>query len=427
MSRRAVDLIAKKKEGLSLQKEEIEFLVNSYVKGQIPDYQMAAFLMAVYFRGLNPEETANLTMSMAYSGETFDLSEFGFILDKHSTGGVGDTTTLVVLPLVAACGGKIAKLSGRGLGHTGGTIDKLESISGFNTELSETQFFKQVKELGVVVAGQTKNLVPADKLLYALRDVTATVDSLPLIAASIMSKKIAGGADGIVLDVKVGRGAFMKDIESARDLARLMVKMGNHVGRKVTAVISDMETPLSLASGNKLEVLEALEVLKGKGSKRLRDLSLVLAQEMLYLAEIDAPLEKILQQKEAYKVFEELVSYQGGDLSQLKLEAAYQKDILALESGYFVDADALQIGEIVCELGAGRKVKEDSIDPDVGVYLHREIGDKIQKGEPLATVYANDKDLLNNAIERLQQVLIIGDKPSLRPVVYEIIRDEDLL
>ncbi len=417
-----VEIITKKRDGYSLSKEEIEFLIQGYVKGEIPDYQMAAWAMAVFFQGLTPAETAALTLSMANSGERLDFNSLGFVLDKHSTGGVGDTTTLIVLPLVALAGGKIAKLSGRGLGHTGGTVDKLEAIPGFKTELTEEEIFWQVENLGLAIAGQTKNLVPADKLLYALRDVTATVDSLPLIAASIMSKKIAGGAQGIVLDVKVGRGAFMKDLESAQKLAELMVDLGRQVGLKVTAVISDMEVPLSRAQGNSLEVLEAVNVLQGKGSRRLRELSLVLAGEMLALDNKKAHLANSLDNGLAYEMFDKLVTIQGGNLQKLKVKALYKKQLLAEKSGYFSVADALKIGEIVRDLGAGRKVKGAKVDPDVGIYFTRDLGDRINQGEVLATIYANNEAALVEAMAKLGGAVKIGPVPYNRPVVLDIIR-----
>ncbi len=424
MSLNTIEIIFKKREGYSLSKEEIEFLIQGYVQGEIPDYQMAAWAMAVFFQGLTPKETANLTTSMARSGTMLDFNSLGFVLDKHSTGGVGDTTTLIVLPLVALAGGKIAKLSGRGLGHTGGTIDKLEAIPGFKTELTEEEIFWQVKNLGLAIAGQTKNLVPADKMLYALRDVTATVDSLPLIAASIMSKKIAGGAQGIVLDVKVGRGAFTRDLESAKELAELMVDLGRQVGLKVTAVISDMEVPLSRAQGNSLEVLEAVNVLQGKGSRRLRELSLVLAKEMLALDNKKANLAKSLENGSALNMFNKLVTFQGGNLQSLQVKALYKRELFAEKSGYFSAADALKIGEIVRDLGAGRKVKGARVNPDVGIYFTLDLGDKINQGDVLATVYANNEAALEEAVEKLSEAVKIGPRPYNRPVVLDIIRSE---
>jgi len=426
MSLSAEQIIHKKRDGQKLKKEEIDFLINGYVAGKIPDYQMAAWAMAVYFRGLSSDETAYLTMSMANSGDLLDLTKLGYILDKHSTGGVGDTTTLVVLPIVAACGGKIAKLSGRGLGHTGGTIDKLESIPGVNTELAEAQFLNQVEEIGLALAGQTQNLVPADKLLYALRDVTATVDSLPLIAASIMSKKIAGGASGIVLDVKVGRGAFMKDLASARELALQMVSLGKYVNRKVTAVISDMDVPLGLAQGNALEVQEAICVLNGQGGRRLRELSLVLAEEMLALAQIPNSAKEALESGEALKMFKKLVAFQGGDLTKFSVKAPYVREVIAEESGYLNDADALLIGELVRDLGAGRKVKGETIDPDVGIVFHHDLGDPVLKGKAIASIYARDQAAIEMAVPRLARTIKISPMPYNKPVVLEIIRSGEL-
>lgn len=427
MSIDMLEIIRKKRDGYKLSHNEIDYLISSYVENKVPDYQIAALLMAIYFKGLDQEELKSFTKSMANSGKVLELDKLGFILDKHSTGGVGDTTTLVVLPLVASLGCYIAKLSGRGLGHTGGTIDKLEAIPGFRTELTESELIQKVKATGVAISGQTENLAPADKLFYALRDVTATVESIPLIASSIMSKKIAGGAHGIVLDVKIGRGAFMKDLESARELATIMVELGTLVGRKVTAVISDMDVPLSRAIGNTLEVLEALEVLQGNGGRRLKELSLVLSEEMLRLNGTDLSslsLEKQLEKGYGYQRFVDLVRSQGGTISELKLSAQFQKSIVATRDGYFEDADAYQIGEIVCDLGAGRKTKGTQVDLDVGVLFSRDLGDWITKGEVLATIYANDELKLIEAHKRLTDVLVIGDRPYAKPVVFEIIRSD---
>lgn len=421
MSLTAYNIITKKRDGFTLSKEEINFLIGGYAKGEIPDYQIAAFLMAVFFQGLDEEETADLTLAMAHSGDMLKFDDLGYVLDKHSTGGVGDTTTLIVLPLVAAAGGKIAKLSGRGLGHTGGTIDKLEAIPGFRTTLSNQELKNQVLDIGLAIAGQTGNLVPADKLLYALRDVTGTVESIPLIASSIMSKKIAGGAHGIVLDVKVGKGAFMKDINEARKLAKLMVALGSLVGKRVTAVLSDMDVPLSKAQGNTLEVIEAINVLKGvEGrSKRLQELSEVLATEMLAL---DSSLDTTLDFPKGYNSFVQVVERQGGDLSKLSLSAPFTEEIITEASGYFSDADALAVGKVVRDLGAGRRVKGEKIDSNVGVLFNKDLGDEIKEGELLATVYASNKNQLDEAVSNLREVLVVGPKPYDKPVVLEVIR-----
>ncbi|MDD2430551.1 MAG: thymidine phosphorylase [Firmicutes bacterium] len=421
MSLTAYNIITKKRDGFTLSKEEINFLIGGYAKGEIPDYQIAAFLMAVFFQGLDEEETADLTLTMAHSGDMLKFDDLGYVLDKHSTGGVGDTTTLIVLPLVAAAGGKIAKLSGRGLGHTGGTIDKLEAIPGFRTTLSNQELKNQVLDIGLAIAGQTGNLVPADKLLYALRDVTGTVESIPLIASSIMSKKIAGGAHGIVLDVKVGKGAFMKDINEARKLAKLMVALGSLVGKRVTAVLSDMDVPLSKAQGNTLEVIEAINVLKGvEGrSKRLQELSEVLATEMLAL---DSSLDTTLDFPKGYNSFVQVVERQGGDLSKLSLSAPFKEEIITETSGYFSDADALAVGKVVRDLGAGRRVKGEKIDSNVGVLFNKDLGDEIKEGELLATVYASNKNQLDEAVSNLREVLVVGPKPYDKPVVLEVIR-----
>ncbi|MDD4693399.1 MAG: thymidine phosphorylase [Firmicutes bacterium] len=421
MSLTAYNIITKKRDGFTLSKEEINFLIGGYAKGEIPDYQIAAFLMAVFFQGLDEEETADLTLTMAHSGDMLKFDDLGYVLDKHSTGGVGDTTTLIVLPLVAAAGGKIAKLSGRGLGHTGGTIDKLEAIPGFRTTLSNQELKNQVLDIGLAIAGQTGNLVPADKLLYALRDVTGTVESIPLIASSIMSKKIAGGAHGIVLDVKVGKGAFMKDINEARKLAKLMVALGSLVGKRVTAVLSDMDVPLSKAQGNTLEVIEAINVLKGvEGrSKRLQELSEVLATEMLAL---DSSLDTTLDFPKGYNSFVQVVERQGGDLSKLSLSAPFKEEIITETRGYFSDADALAVGKVVRDLGAGRRVKGEKIDSNVGVLFNKDLGDEIKEGELLATVYASNKNQLDEAVSNLREVLVVGPKPYDKPVVLEVIR-----
>ncbi|ORX24575.1 pyrimidine-nucleoside phosphorylase [Thermoanaerobacterium sp. PSU-2] len=425
---RMYDLIMKKRDGGTFTKDEIDFIISSYTKDYIPDYQMSALLMAIYFNGMTNEETANMTMAMAHSGDVLDLSEIkGIKVDKHSTGGVADTTTLVLAPLVAACGAPVAKMSGRGLGHTGGTIDKLESIPGMRVELSEQEFIDNVNKYGIAVVGQSSNLTPADKKLYALRDVTATVDSIPLIASSIMSKKIASGADGIVLDVKVGRGAFMKDIESAKKLANLMVEIGNSVGRKTIAHVTNMDEPLGLAIGNSLEVVEAIDVLKGNGSKDLIDVCMVLGADMLTIAgvakdtdEAKKMMEEALTSGKALEKFREFIKAQGGDeriVDDLSLlpQAKYVESWIADEDLYIKDLYALDLGLIAMRLGAGRSTKEDTIDLSVGIMLGGKIGDFIKKGQPIATVYANDKNKLDWAMNEIKKYILVSGQYVERP------------
>ncbi|SNX53188.1 pyrimidine-nucleoside phosphorylase [Thermoanaerobacterium sp. RBIITD] len=425
---RMYDLIMKKRNGGTLSKDEIDFIISSYTKDYLPDYQMSALLMAIYFKGMNPEETSNLTMAMAHSGDILDLSGIsGIKVDKHSTGGVADTTTLVLAPLVAACGAPVAKMSGRGLGHTGGTIDKLESIPGMRIELSEREFIDNVNKHGIAIIGQTGNLTPADKKLYALRDVTATVDSIPLIASSIMSKKIASGADGIVLDVKLGRGAFMKDLESAKKLAKLMVDIGNSVGRKTVAHVTNMDEPLGLAIGNSLEVIEAIEVLKGHGSKDLLDVCMVLGSDMLTISgvakdsdEAKRMLNDALTSGKALMKFREFLSSQGGDdriVDDFSLlpQAKYVEAWTAGEDIYIKDLLALDLGLIAMKLGAGREKKEDTIDLSVGIMLGGKVGDIVKKGDPIATVYANDKEKLKWALNEIKKYIVVTDKYVERP------------
>jgi len=425
---RMYDLIMKKRDGGTFTKDEIDFIISSYTKDYIPDYQMSALLMAIYFNGMTNEETAHMTMAMAHSGDVLDLSEIrGIKVDKHSTGGVADTTTLVLAPLVAACGAPVAKMSGRGLGHTGGTIDKLESIPGMRVELSEREFIDNVNKHGIAVVGQSSNLTPADKKLYALRDVTATVDSIPLIASSIMSKKIASGADGIVLDVKVGRGAFMKDIESAKKLANLMVEIGNSVGRKTVAHVTNMDEPLGLAIGNSLEVVEAIDVLKGNGSKDLIDVCMVLGADMLTIAgvakdtdEAKKMMEEALASGKALEKFREFIKAQGGDeriVDDLSLlpQAKYVEAWVADEDLYIKDLYALDLGLIAMRLGAGRSTKEDAIDLSVGIMLGGKIGDFIKKGQPIATVYANDKNKLDWAMNEIKKYILVSGQYVERP------------
>lgn len=402
---RMVDLIIKKQEGKELTKEEIRFLIEGYTNGSVPDYQMSAFAMAVYFQDMTDRERVEFTMAIAESGDQIDLSEIdGIKVDKHSTGGVGDTTTLVLAPLVASLGVPVAKMSGRGLGHTGGTLDKLESIPGFKIEISEEEFIELVNKNKVAVIGQSGDLCPADKKLYALRDVTGTVNSLPLIAGSIMSKKIAAGADAIVLDVKVGAGAFMKSIEDAEELAHAMVAIGNLAGRNTMAIISDMSQPLGYAVGNTLEIEEAIETLKGQGPADLEELCLELGAQMVYLGEKATSLEEareLLKEKlhngEALEKFKEFIAAQHGNPEvvndySLMPQAKDKKEVYAEESGYVAEINADAIGVAAMSLGAGRATKESEIDLSAGLMLHKKVGEKVAKGDLLVTLYANDKD-----------------------------------
>lgn len=433
---RAYDIIYKKREGQKLNEEELEFLVNGYVEGEIPDYQMSAWAMAVYFQGMDSEETAELTRLMAESGDMIDLSPInGVKVDKHSTGGVGDTTTLVLAPLVASAGIPVAKMSGRGLGHTGGTIDKLESIPNFNTSLSRDKFFDNVNKHGVAVVGQTGNLTPADKKLYALRDVTATVESIPLIASSIMSKKLAGGADAIVLDVKTGNGAFMKDRENAKKLAEAMVSIGKEVGRNTAAYITDMNQPLGKAVGNALEVKEAVKTLRGEGPEDLTELCVELGAGMLKLAgkvENEAEGKEILRENlkngKALDKFAEMITAQGGsaniieDLSLLPT-ADNTLAVKAERSGYVSEIKALDVGLSAMILGAGRENKESEIDLAVGLELNKKIGDKIKEGENLAVLHYNEDENLKEAKDKLLNAFTITeDKAAKKELLYEIIK-----
>lgn len=400
---RAVDLIQKKRDGLELTTQEIEWLISGYANGSIPDYQMSAFAMAVYFKGMSTRETKDLTMCMVATGDQIDLSAIpGVKTDKHSTGGVGDKVTLILAPLVASFGVPVAKMSGRGLGHTGGTLDKLEAIKGYQIDRSQDEFIKQVQDIGLSVIGQSDKLVKADKLLYALRDVTATVDIIPLIASSVMSKKIAAGADSILLDVTVGDGAFMKTIEDAEKLSRLMVDLGKEVGRKTVAVITNMSQPLGRAIGNRLEVLEAIEIMQGKGREDISDFICELGQLMLELAGVSKPLTEIrehLISGPALHKFEEMIAYQGGDLEDLYRlsQAKYQTEILSPMEGYITELPALEFGLLAMRLGAGRAVKSDTLDYESGIVFDRKIGDFVAKGDKIATIYSNqvlDKKVL---------------------------------
>ena len=403
---RMVDMIEKKRDGHALTKEEITFVINGYTDGSIPDYQMSAFQMAVYFQGMTVEETAEFTMAMVESGDQVDLTAIeGIKVDKHSTGGVGDTTTLVLAPLVAALGIPVAKMSGRGLGHTGGTLDKLEAVPGFHIEITDKEFFDLVNTNKIAVIGQSGNITPADKKIYSLRDVTATVSSIPLIASSIMSKKIAAGSDAIVLDVKVGTGAFMKDLPMARELASEMVQIGNKIGRQTMAVISDMNQPLGYAIGNALEVKEAVETLQGNGPEDLHELCLTLGSHMVRLAgkadstdEARRMLEEVIQNGKALETFKLFLKSQGGDTSVIDdlstlPTANYFIEVPAKEAGFVSAITADEIGTAAMILGAGRATKESEIDLAVGLVLHKKIGDSVEVGESLVTIHSNTEDV----------------------------------
>lgn len=399
---RMVDLIEKKKSGKELTKEEIHYIIDGYVKEEIPDYQMSAFMMAVYFQGMTSLETAHLTYAMMQSGDVLDLSKIkGIKVDKHSTGGVGDKTSLAVGPMVAACGVPVAKMSGRGLGHTGGTLDKLESIPGLAISVSEDQFVNQVNTIKLAIVGQTKELDPADKKMYALRDVTGTVDSIPLIASSIMSKKIAAGADAILLDVKYGDGAFMKNVDDARVLAKTMIEIGKHLGRDTRATISNMNQPLGNAIGNSLEVIEAINTLNGQGPEDFTELCFEEGETMLLMAkaaktreEAHAMLKDAIDSKRALRTFKEMVEAQGGDGSYVEHpekfpRARFVTEIDSPETGYVKNLEALNLGLVSMKLGGGRRKVDDAIDHQVGLVLHKKVGDPVHEGDSLASVYSN--------------------------------------
>ena len=426
---KTVDLIRKKRDGGKLSREEIQFLIDGYVGGKIPDYQVSALLMAIYFKGMDDEETAVLTDVMAHSGTMLDLSKMnGFPVDKHSTGGVGDTTSLVLIPLLAAAGLTVAKLSGRSLGHTGGTIDKLESIPGFRTDLSREEFLNLVERTGLALADHTADMVPADRLLYELRDVTSTVDSLPLIVSSIMSKKIAGGARGIVIDVKTGSGAFLKQLEDSRHLAQSLVSIGVHLGRKISALITDMSQPLGRMVGNALEVREAIDTLKGNGPKDLEDLCCALGAELVLFSggqisdhsHAVEHLRSLLHDGSAMEKFVQMVKNQAGnpavvdDLGLLPT-ASKQIEVSAPRSGVVTSLDALSIGRAANLLGAGRFTKNDVIDPAVGIEVVRKVGEQANKGEPLAILHVNDEANLEQAKSMVAQAYTIGDKEVSAP------------
>lgn len=431
---RAIDIIEKKKKGHKLSSDEICFIIDGYMNGTVADYQMSAFLMAVYFQGMVKEETAYLTTAFVNSGDIIDLSKInGIKVDKHSTGGVGDKISLVVVPLVAAMGVPVAKMSGRGLGHTGGTIDKLESIEGFKVDMNQEQFIKNVNTYNMAIVGQTSNLVPADKKIYALRDVTATVDSLPLIASSIMSKKIASGTDAIVLDVKVGSGAFMKSLDDAIELAKTMVEIGKSLNKKTVAVITNMNQPLGREVGNANEIKEVIEILKGNGSEDETTISLTIASYMCILAgkfnSLDhayEQLENLLYNGEALNKLKELIEVQGGDSTIVdntdKLPTSkYHIEVLSKEKGYVSEIDAAEIGLTAMLLGAGRETKEDKIDYSAGVTLLKKVGDLVNIGDPICILHTN-KENINSAIEKAGSSFVIGDERTEKEkYIYEII------
>lgn len=425
------EIIDKKKRGLELNQTEIEYLINGYVNNEIPDYQISAWLMAVYFQGMTDRELLALTNCMTKSGEIVDLSSIMEVkVDKHSTGGVGDKVTLVVAPIVAACGGKVAKMSGRGLGFTGGTIDKLEAIPGLKTALAEEEFFNMVNEIGLAVMGQSADIAPADKKLYALRDVTATVDSIPLIASSIMSKKLAAGSDKIVLDVTVGSGAFMKDKENAVQLAEKMVAIGNGAGKKTVAILTNMDVPLGKMVGNNLEVVEAIETLKGRGPEDLLAVVVEIASTMLYLAQIGTKEEcmkkvkRVIADGSALEKLKLMVERQGGDGSYIENpdqfeKAIYQHEIIANNSGYIGKMNTEECGKAAVLLGAGREVKDDPIDMTAGIQFNKKTGDVVKQGDIVAIAYSSSKEKLQQGVQKISDIYDIVDK---RPqVVPEII------
>lgn len=433
---RMYDLIMKKRNGGKLSKDEIDYMVNGFTKGEIPDYQMSAMMMAVYFAGMDKEETLHLTMAMAHSGDMLNLSRIeGIKVDKHSTGGVGDKTSLALTPMVAACGIKVAKMSGRGLGHTGGTIDKLESFKGFSTEISEDVFIDNVNRIGIAIMGQTADLAPADKKLYALRDVTATVDNMSLIASSIMSKKLASGADAIVLDVKTGSGAFMKDETDAFTLAEEMTALGNNAGRKTIAVVSDMDQPLGFAVGNALEVIEAIETLKGNGPEDFLELCLTLGSLMVEAGGMAADAEEarnmlksVIEDGTALDKLADFIEAQGGDRkavydTSLLKRAAIIEEIPSPEEGYIKKIVCDEIGICSLMLGGGRETKESEIDLSVGLVLKKKVGDYVKKGEPLAIIHANDRIKMEAAAKRFTDAYTFSAGPvEKQPFIKGIIR-----
>lgn len=430
-----VDIIRKKRDGGELTDDEIRFFIDGYTKGDIPDYQAAALMMAVYYRGMTRRETVTLTQAMAHSGDTVDLSRYGTLsADKHSTGGVGDKTSLIVAPIVAALGGKMTKMSGRGLGHTGGTVDKLESIPGYRTSLSTEEFLRQIDEVGMAIIGQTGNLTPADKKLYALRDVTATVDSIPLITASIMSKKLAAGSHNVVLDVKVGSGAFMKTPAQAEELARQMVEIGKDCGRNMAALITSMDAPLGCAVGNALEVQEAIAVLKGETRGALREVCEALAAQIVSLTfgwspeEASRRVRETLDSGAALETMRSWVAAQGGDVAYIDdpsrfPAAAFVREVLAPCDGYLARLDAEQIGHAAVQLGAGRLTKEDAIDYSAGIFLQKTRGDYVRKGEHLFTLHSSSEMLLDGAERAVLRAIEWSEqKPTEVPLIYAVIQ-----
>lgn len=432
---RMYDIIHKKRNGGELSEEEIRFFIEGYTDESIPDYQAAALCMAVYFRGMTPKETSILTLAMAESGDQIDLGGIeGFTVDKHSTGGVGDKTSLIVVPIVASCGGKVAKMSGRGLGHTGGTVDKLESIPGFRTELNPDDFIKQVNGIGLCIVGQTGELAPADKKLYALRDVTATVESIPLIASSIMSKKFAAGSKGIVLDVKTGSGAFMKTVEESENLAKEMVAIGKSAGRSVTAVITNMDIPLGDSVGNSLEVIEAIKTLKGEGESDLTEVCLTLAAQMLSMVTGEdektcySMAKGAIDNGLAINKLREMISAQGGNANvvddySLFKQPKYTAEIFSECDGYIEHTDAEKIGIASVILGAGREKKGDPIDPSAGIVLKKKTGDYVKKGEPLAVFYTDDEGKIEGAKQEFLDAFTFGnERTQPQKLIYKIIK-----
>ena len=433
---RMYDLIMKKRKGEELTTEEINFFVDGFTKGEIPDYQASAMLMAIFFNKMNKRETADLTNAMVESGDKIDLSNIkGIKVDKHSTGGVGDKTSICLTPLVASLGIPVAKMSGRGLGHTGGTIDKLETFEGFSVELTEEQFMENVNKINIAIMGQSGNLVPADKKLYALRDVTATVDNMSLIASSIMSKKLASGADAIVLDVKVGDGAFMKTPETAKELAQEMVDIGKHLGRETIGVISDMDQPLGYAIGNSLEVIEAIELLKGNGPKDLLELTLTIGSNMLFcakMAESEEEARKMLieniENGKGLEKLKEFVKAQGGDITPIDdyskfPQAKYVEKVTSPVDGYITKIHAEAFGLIAMELGAGRATKESKIDLAVGIVLNKKRGEKVKKGDVLAYIHSNSEEKIEKARKSILENIVIEDSYDLNiPLIYDIVR-----
>lgn len=432
---RMYDIIEKKRNGFELSDEEIKFFIDGFTLGDIPDYQASALMMAIYFRGMSERETVTLTLAMADSGDRVDLSEFGSLsVDKHSTGGVGDKTSLIVAPIVASLGAKVTKMSGRGLGHTGGTVDKLESIPGYKTTLSKEDFFNQIKNTGIAVIGQSGNLTPADKKLYALRDVTATVESIPLITSSIMSKKIAAGSHSIVLDVKVGSGAFMKDLQSAEILAREMVKIGKMCGRNIAAVLSDMDAPLGTNIGNSLEVVEAVKVLKNELHNDLYEVCVTLATQMVCLSLGYTPEKakdsviNAIESGSAFNKMKQWIAAQGGDISYLEDVTKFPKaelcyNLTAETDAYIAGFDSEKIGLSAVCLGAGRATKEDSINHAAGIVLNKKPGDKVTKGETIAALYTDEPDCISSAAEMFNSAVSYSENiPEAKPLIYQVIR-----